>query len=268
VLLDNFKMPSPCRPTLGTLAIAVILLSLLLHFNPYKPAMAPLRFNASPLHKIFQSLPSRPALRLQSPFVYRSSFTIPSQSLSKQPTHSFSTTNRMASNASFIEAVKARRSYYALNNKAPISDDKIEELVNDAVLYSPSSFNSQSTRVVVLLKKEHETFWEFVKEVLKPQVPAEQFAGTEKKLDGFKAGYGTVCDDFSALHIKTSLTNRPTDPLLRRSRHDPEASEGFRSLRRQIPTMERTYVSNSPVCFVDSSRGRRLRCQPSARKFP
>jgi len=45
----------------------------------------------------------------------------------------------------------------------------------------------------VLLKKEHETFWEMVKEVLKPQVPEEQFPKTEQKLDGFKAGYGTVC---------------------------------------------------------------------------
>jgi predicted oxidoreductase (fatty acid repression mutant protein) len=105
----------------------------------------------------------------------------------------------MASQVSFLDAVKARRSYYALNKEAPISDDKIEQLVNDAILHSPSSFNSQSTRIVVLLKKEHETFWEFVKEVLKPQVPAEQFTGTEQKLDGFKAGYGTVSEDAGAL---------------------------------------------------------------------
>lgn len=98
----------------------------------------------------------------------------------------------MASSKPFMEAVKERRTYYQINNKATISDDRIEELVKEAVLHVPSSFNSQSARLVVLLKKEHETFWEFVKEVLKPQVPEDQFPKTEQKLDGFKAGYGTI----------------------------------------------------------------------------
>ncbi|EON64533.1 hypothetical protein W97_03766 [Coniosporium apollinis CBS 100218] len=98
----------------------------------------------------------------------------------------------MASTKPFMEAVKERRTYYQINNKATVSDDRIEELVKEAVLHVPSSFNSQSARLVVLLKKEHETFWEMVKEVLKPQVPEEQFPKTEQKLDGFKAGYGTI----------------------------------------------------------------------------
>lgn len=57
----------------------------------------------------------------------------------------------------------------------------------------PHSFNAQSTRLVVLLNDEHKQFWEFVKEVLKPQVPEDQFPKTVEKLDGFKAGHGTVC---------------------------------------------------------------------------
>jgi hypothetical protein len=97
-----------------------------------------------------------------------------------------------------MDAVKERRTYYALNKNAPISDDRIEELVKETVLNVPSSFNSQSARLVVLLKDEHDRFWEMVKEVLRPQVPAEQFANTEKKLDGFKAGYGSVC--FFSIH--------------------------------------------------------------------
>jgi len=98
----------------------------------------------------------------------------------------------MASSKPFMDAVKERRTYYALNKNAPISDDRIEELVKETVLNVPSSFNSQSARLVVLLKDEHDRFWEMVKEVLRPQVPAEQFANTEKKLDGFKAGYGSI----------------------------------------------------------------------------
>ncbi|QDS69763.1 hypothetical protein FKW77_010218 [Venturia effusa] len=97
------------------------------------------------------------------------------------------------SSKTFNEAVQERRSYYQLNKKSPISDAQIEEIVKNAILHTPSSFNSQSTRLVVLLHADHDKFWELTKEVLKPKVPdADQFAATLKKLDGFKSGYGTV----------------------------------------------------------------------------
>jgi hypothetical protein len=185
-------MPSPSRPAFIIIGFATVFLALILQLL-YNPAMAPARLTPSSLQRILQRLPSRAAIRFQSPIVYRTSTTLLPQSPSKQTTHSFSTNNRMASTP-FFDAVKARRTYYALNKEAPISDDKIVELVNDTVLHAPSSFNSQSTRVVVLLKKDHDQFWEFVKEVLKPMMPADQFKGTEQKLDGFKAGYGTVSD--------------------------------------------------------------------------
>ncbi|KAF2085474.1 Nitroreductase [Saccharata proteae CBS 121410] len=98
----------------------------------------------------------------------------------------------MSASKTFMEAVKERRTYYAINKEAPISDDRIVEIVNEAVLHTPSSFNSQSARVVVLLKAEHDKFWEQVKEVLKAMVPPEQFENTEKRINGFQAGYGTV----------------------------------------------------------------------------
>ncbi|KAI9683257.1 MAG: hypothetical protein M1822_006122 [Bathelium mastoideum] len=105
---------------------------------------------------------------------------------------SFSST-AMASEKSFLEAVKSRRSYYALNKNPPISDDKIVELVNDAVLHVPSSFNSQSTRLVVLLKDEHDKFWDFVIEVLKPMLPdEEQLKSSTNRINGFRAAYGTI----------------------------------------------------------------------------
>ncbi|KAF2834545.1 nitroreductase family protein [Patellaria atrata CBS 101060] len=98
----------------------------------------------------------------------------------------------MGSSNAFFDAVKTRRTYYQLNKDIPISDDRIAELVKDTVLHVPSSFNSQSARLVVLLKDEHDKFWDFAKEVLKPMVPPEAFGKTEQKLNGFKAGYGTI----------------------------------------------------------------------------
>lgn len=98
----------------------------------------------------------------------------------------------MADKKTFLEAVKERRTYYQINKQAPISDDKIESLVKDAVLHVPSSFNSQSSRLVVLLKDEHDKFWDIVKETLKPHVPEDKWKHTDDRVNGFKAGYGTV----------------------------------------------------------------------------
>jgi hypothetical protein len=116
------------------------------------------------------------------------------------PSKSFSTTSpTMASSQltkSVIEAIKERRTYYQLNKEAPISDKKIQELVEQALLHVPSSFNSQSTRLVVLLNKEHEQFWDYVVEVLKPLTPEDKFDGTKQKINGFRAAYGTVSLNF------------------------------------------------------------------------
>lgn len=91
-----------------------------------------------------------------------------------------------------MDVVKARRSYYALNKESPVSNEIISQILKDTILHVPSSFNSQSARLVVLLGADHDKFWEITKEILKPNVPEKQFADTVKKLDGFKAGYGTV----------------------------------------------------------------------------
>jgi predicted oxidoreductase (fatty acid repression mutant protein) len=98
----------------------------------------------------------------------------------------------MASAKPFLDAIKGRRTIYALNKEAPISDKEIQEIVKDVVLHVPSSFNSQSARLVVLLNGEHEKFWDFTLEVLKTMVPEDQLPSTEKKLAGFRGAYGTV----------------------------------------------------------------------------
>lgn len=91
------------------------------------------------------------------------------------------------------KAIENRRTYYSLSDKSPISDDQIEEIINFAVLHVPSSFNSQSARVILLLGDHHKKLWNIVKDVLKKLVPADAFPATEAKIDGaFAAGYGTV----------------------------------------------------------------------------
>lgn len=92
----------------------------------------------------------------------------------------------------FMSAVKNRRSYYAISKDSPVSDETIHELINEAVKYTPSAFNSQSARVVVLLGQKHDQLWDLTKETLRKIVPADKFAPTEEKMNAFKSGYGTV----------------------------------------------------------------------------
>ncbi|SHO53005.1 nitroreductase family protein [Anaerocolumna xylanovorans] len=93
---------------------------------------------------------------------------------------------------SFFEAIKDRRTVYAISKESPVSDERIKEIVEEAVKYSPSAFNSQSGKVVLLFGKEHDKLWDIALESLRKIVPAESFASTQEKIDSFKAGHGTV----------------------------------------------------------------------------
>lgn len=96
-------------------------------------------------------------------------------------------------NTNIIDALKHRRSYYAIGNKPVISDDEIESIINFAVTNVPSAFNSQSTRIVLLLGDNHKKLWDIAKQELQKIVPAEAFAASESKIDNsFASGYGTV----------------------------------------------------------------------------
>ncbi|KAG9230416.1 Nitroreductase-like protein [Amylocarpus encephaloides] len=124
---------------------------------------------------------------------FPSTSTLHQQTTSTTKIKHFSTTQPTAKmSTSFLETVKSRRTIYQLSKSSPISDAKIQEIISQAILHVPSSFNSQSTRIVLLVKEEHDKLWEITKEILKAIVPADGWAATEGRLNGFKAAYGTV----------------------------------------------------------------------------
>ncbi|KAJ5726708.1 uncharacterized protein N7483_008065 [Penicillium malachiteum] len=115
-----------------------------------------------------------------------------------------------------IQAAQHRRTIYQLGKNAPVSDDKIEELVNAAILNVPSSFNTQSTRLVVLLKEEHERLWDIAVKIFEDlvaagTVPEEVFKNqTLPKLNRFKAAYGTILFFEDPAHIQGFKEKFPT----------------------------------------------------------
>lgn len=91
------------------------------------------------------------------------------------------------------EIFERRRSCYALTAGSPVTDARIEELVRLTLKHTPSAFNSQSTRLVLLLHEHHTALWEIVKRSLRATVAEADFARAAAKIDrSFAAGYGTV----------------------------------------------------------------------------
>ncbi|WP_352259858.1 nitroreductase family protein [Psychrobacter sp. TB55-MNA-CIBAN-0194] len=86
-----------------------------------------------------------------------------------------------------------RRSIYALSNQLSVSNDEVVKLVEHAVLHTPSAFNSQSTRIIVLFGDEHQKLWQMTEDTLRDIVnDDEKFVSTKQKIDSFKAGAGTI----------------------------------------------------------------------------
>ena len=53
-----------------------------------------------------------------------------------------------------------RRSVYILGKNLPISEQEVIEIIDNAVKYSPSAFNSNTAHAVVLLGDNHQKLWD------------------------------------------------------------------------------------------------------------
>ncbi|WP_180135147.1 nitroreductase family protein [Acinetobacter sp. YH12070] len=93
---------------------------------------------------------------------------------------------------SFLNQIEQRRTIYSIGNNVTLSQDEIEQTIKNAVRLSPSSFNSQTSRVVILFGDAHQKFWNIVRETLRKIVPADAFEGTNGKINSFAAGFGTA----------------------------------------------------------------------------
>ena len=123
-----------------------------------------------------------------------SSSTLHKQTQQQSPLQrQFTTTSStMAESKTFLDATESRRTYYQLTTESTISDARIKELVTHTIKHVPSAFNSQTTRMVVVLKEKHEELWDAVMEVYKASLPADKFEHAKGRMTGFRKAYGTV----------------------------------------------------------------------------
>jgi uncharacterized protein len=92
----------------------------------------------------------------------------------------------------YLDALKQRRTQYALGRNVTQSKDALVTLIQDAIKHTPSSFNSQSSRALVLFGAESDKLWSLTTDEVRKVAPAEGFEKTEAKLKSFAAGVGTV----------------------------------------------------------------------------
>ena len=86
-----------------------------------------------------------------------------------------------------------RRSVYALGKNLPISEQEVIEIIDNAVKYSPSAFNSNTAHAVVLLGDNHQKLWNITYAELAKLLPTDEAKATTKgKIDNFAVAYGTI----------------------------------------------------------------------------
>lgn len=92
-----------------------------------------------------------------------------------------------------LQAFDHRRSCYNLSNKSLIPHEELKQLVQDCLNVVPSAFNTQTTRLVVLVGQHHTKLWEIVGDALRNKIGAERYAsGTESKIKAFGSAHGTI----------------------------------------------------------------------------
>ena len=93
----------------------------------------------------------------------------------------------------FTDLQIKRRSIYALGKDLELSNQELIETIQGAVLNTPTAFNSQTSRVVILLDEESDALWnEIAYSELEKVTPAEAFEATKERLAGFAQAKGTI----------------------------------------------------------------------------
>ena len=108
----------------------------------------------------------------------------------------------------FLNLIEQRRTIYALGKNVAQTPEYLTDLIQRTIRESPSSFNSQSSRAVILFNSEHKKFWNLVKQELQAYATDEAAAAkTATKMDSFAAGLGTILF-FEDMGVVEDLQNR------------------------------------------------------------
>lgn len=121
-------------------------------------------------------------------------------------------TQRSAMASAYLKAIASRRSIYSIANESTISNARIQEILTESIKHSPSSFNNQAQRVVLLVGAEHQKLWDIADEHVKEVLP-QAYDGLKDRIAGYKAGYGSVMFFEDGETLKPFISKNPGFPF-------------------------------------------------------
>ncbi|HOJ44974.1 MAG TPA: nitroreductase family protein [Bacilli bacterium] len=93
----------------------------------------------------------------------------------------------------YLDALRSRRSNYDLTDKTSIPISELEDLLAQTLELSPTGFNSQSSRIVVLVEQKHQMFWDLVLAGIKKEIgDTPSFAKSQEKIANLRRSAGTI----------------------------------------------------------------------------
>lgn len=114
----------------------------------------------------------------------------------------------MSKAEAYLKLLQPRRTVYGLSrDNFPLSARELKIIILDTIAHTPTAFNSQTTRVVLLINEHHERLWgEIAPQALKAVVPPSRWQPTGDKLARLRRGYGTVLffEDEESIETLTS----------------------------------------------------------------
>jgi predicted oxidoreductase (fatty acid repression mutant protein) len=92
----------------------------------------------------------------------------------------------------FLQVIEQRRSINPLDATYLQPKEELIASLQSILTYTPSSFNKQTQRMVLLLEHSHQQFWDLVIYAIQRIVPVEQFERSKAKISLFRNSLGTV----------------------------------------------------------------------------
>ncbi|WP_297282213.1 nitroreductase family protein [uncultured Anaerococcus sp.] len=84
-----------------------------------------------------------------------------------------------------LDAFDKRRSYYYLDDNIKVDEKEIIDFVEEAVKIVPDAMGINTQNVIIVTGDAHKKLWDDIYDVYQGKVD-------RTKIDGFKAGYGTI----------------------------------------------------------------------------
>ena len=81
----------------------------------------------------------------------------------------------------YLPAMKKRHSEYALSGDLQAPLEEVRQLLEDVLLYTPSAFNSQPVRIILLTGAPSAEHWTLVGQILKEKIGPERYDESRAK---------------------------------------------------------------------------------------